>query len=246
MSKNKGSKNHEESVIETYKKYYYDGGVFMNYTAIILAAGSGVRSGLDYNKVFHKIKGKRVLDYSIDFFEKSERCEEVILVCSDNDFNFVFNEYSECVDKIIVGGKNRQESVYNGLLKTTKEYVLIHDSARPFINPDKIENLLENVVYTKASTLAVFVKDTIVKTNGNRIGSTLDRSELLAVQTPQAFEKSLIIGAHEKARQIGFIATDDTDLVAKFTNVMPSYVMGDYRSMKLTTIDDIDYLEVIL
>lgn len=218
----------------------------MNYTAIILAAGSGVRTGLDYNKVFHKIKSKRVLDYSVDFFEKHSKCSEVILVCSDEDFNFVYSEYSSKVNRIITGGKNRQESVYNGLQKANMEYVLIHDSARPFINENKIDLLCEDVIFTKASTLAVFVKDTIVKTNGNRLGSTIDRSTLLAVQTPQAFDKDLIIDAHNKAKMVGFIATDDTDLVAKFTSVMPSYVIGDYRSIKLTTIEDIPYLEVIL
>jgi 2-C-methyl-D-erythritol 4-phosphate cytidylyltransferase len=218
----------------------------MKYTAIILAAGSGIRTGLDYNKIFHKINGKRVLDYSIEFFKNSTRCEEIILVCSDDDFNFVYNEYSSDVDRIIPGGKNRQNSVYNGLQKVNSEYVLIHDSARPFISEEKIDLLCDDVIFTKATTLAVFVKDTIVRINGNRLGSTIDRSTLLAVQTPQAFDTKLIINAHEKAKMVGFIATDDTDLVAKFTNVMPSYVIGDYRSVKLTTIEDIPYLEVIL
>lgn len=218
----------------------------MKYTAIILAAGSGVRTGLNYNKVFYKINDKRVLDYSVDFFKNHSDCEEIILVCSNDDFNFVYSEYSEIVSSVIPGGKNRQKSVFNGLQKANSEYVLIHDSARPFISEEKINLLCEDVVFTKASTLAVFVKDTIVKTNGNRLGNTIDRSTLLAVQTPQAFSKTLIIEAHNKARMVGFIATDDTDLVSKFTNVMPSYVIGDYRSVKLTTIEDIPYLEVIL
>ena len=218
----------------------------MKYSAIILAAGSGVRTGLDYNKVFHKIKGKKVLDYSVDFFKHHSDCSEIILVCSDDDFNYVYNEYYADMVRVIPGGKNRQGSVFNGLQKATSEYVLIHDSARPFINEIKIKLLCEDVVFTKATTLAVFVKDTIVKTNGNRLGSTIDRSTLLAVQTPQAFDRKLIIDAHNKAKMVGFIATDDTDLIAKFTNVMPSYVIGDYRSIKLTTIEDIQFLEVIL
>ncbi len=218
----------------------------MEYTAIVLAAGSGVRTGLDYNKVFHKINGKKVLDYSVDFFKKDTKCREVILVCSDNDFNYVYNEYNSKVDRVIPGGKNRQKSVYNGLQKVTSNYVLIHDSARPFISEEKINLLCEDVEFTKATTLAVFVKDTIVKTNGNRMGVTIDRSSLLAVQTPQAFQTNLIKEAHNKAKNVGYLATDDTDLISKFSNIMPSYVIGDYRSVKLTTIEDIKYLEVIL
>lgn len=218
----------------------------MKYTAIILAAGSGSRTGLEMNKVFIEINGKKVLDYSVDFFKNHKDCNEIVLVCSNNDFNFIYATYSEVVDVIITGGSTRQSSVYKGLNKATLDYVLIHDSARPFILEDCINQLVENVKETKASTLAVFVKDTIVNINGNRLGKTLHRSELLAIQTPQAFYKDLVLKAHEKARDNAYLGTDDTGLVARFTNVTPAYVIGDYRSIKLTTKEDIDILKVIL
>lgn len=218
----------------------------MNFSAIILAAGSGSRSGLEYNKVFHEINGKKVLDYSVDFFQNIPDCKEILLVCSDNDFNYVYDLYHHRVNRIIVGGKTRQESVYKALNKAVYEYVLVHDSARPFINKESIDHLVKEMVSTGASTLAVPVKDTIVKVSGNRLIKTLCRDELVSIQTPQAFLKELLLGAHEKARKSEYLATDDTDLVRKFTSVMPSYVMGDYRSIKLTTKDDILFLEVIL
>lgn len=220
--------------------------IYMNYTAIILAAGSGSRTGLDINKVLVEINGKRVLDYSVEFFKKHKDCTEIVLVCSENDFNFIYSDYNETVDVIINGGRTRQESVFKGLNKATNEYVLIHDSARPFISEECLDQLVENVKETSASTLAVFVKDTIVNINGNRLGKTLHRSELLAIQTPQAFKRDLIILAHEKAINNGYLGTDDTSLIAKFTGVTPSFVLGDYRSIKLTTKDDIDILKVIL
>ena len=218
----------------------------MKFTAIILAAGSGVRTGLDYNKILHKIHGKRVLDYSVDFFKNYGACTEIILVVSQSDYNLMIENYRCEKCHIIVGGSSRQESVYKGLIKATEDYVLVHDSARPYINKEKIDQLCEDLIETKAITLAVYVKDTIVKSIGNRLGKTLDRNSLLAVQTPQGFERKLLMMAHEKAKKNGYITTDDTNLIAKFTDVMPSFVLGDYRSVKLTTKEDIDYLEVIL
>lgn len=218
----------------------------MQYSVIILAAGSGVRSGLNYNKILYEINGKKVLDYSIDFFVNYSGCKEIILMCSEHDFNYIFENYNHIVDRIIIGGKTRQESVYKGLNKVTLPNVLIHDSARPYINQGAIGRLLLDLQTTKATTLAVFVTDSIVKTNGNRLGKALDRSKLLQVQTPQAFSTALIKEAHEKAIKVGYKATDDTDLIAKFTDVTPSYVEGDNRSIKLTTKHDLKFLEVIL
>lgn len=218
----------------------------MKYSAIILAAGSGKRMGLNYNKILLEINGKKVIDYSIDFFKNDEKCFEIILVCSENDFNMIYDQYHEVVDSIIVGGLTRQDSVFKGLNKAVYDYVLIHDSARPFIVKDKIDQLLSNVMDTKASTLAVFVKDTIVNVSGNRLTKPLNRESLVAIQTPQAFFKDLILEAHKKAQKNGYLATDDTRLVAKFSNVIPSFVEGDYRSIKLTTKEDIDLLKVIL
>ncbi|QMS84908.1 2-C-methyl-D-erythritol 4-phosphate cytidylyltransferase [Candidatus Xianfuyuplasma coldseepsis] len=218
----------------------------MEFTAIITAAGSGTRMGLEFNKIFLKINGKRVIDYSIEFFENYPFCKEIVLVSSDADFNFMYDQYHHRVTSIVVGGRTRQESVFKALNKAKYEYVLIHDAARPYISSVKIDHLVKDMVTTSASTLAVSVVDTIVKTSGNRLNKTLDRNELVAIQTPQAFFKDLLLDAHRKARNSRYQATDDTDLIRRFTTVMPSYVEGDYRSIKLTTKEDIPLLEVIL
>jgi len=218
----------------------------MKFSAIILAAGSGSRTGLDYNKIFHEINGKKVLKYSIDFFRNYSKSCEIILVCSNSDFNYVYDLYHKDVDHIVIGGITRQESVFKGLNKATENYVLVHDSARPYINRDAIDRLIFEVHTSGASTLAIPVSDTIVKISGNRLIKTLDRNQLVAIQTPQAFLRELLLDAHKKALKAEYIATDDTDIVRRFTDVMPSYVLGDYRSVKLTTKDDLLLLEVIL
>lgn len=218
----------------------------MNYSAIILAAGSGFRTGLTYNKILHKIHRKRVLDYSIDFFKNHNNCTQIVLVCSEDDLQYMSHEYDNSVDVIVIGGQTRQDSCSKGLNKADNDYVLVHDSARPFINPTCIDQLLDEVVESKAATLAIPVSDTIVIAGGNRLTKALDRSSLVALQTPQAFLTKLLLKAHKKAQRHSYLATDDTDLIRKYTNVVPTYVEGDYRSVKLTTKEDIALLEAIL
>jgi 2-C-methyl-D-erythritol 4-phosphate cytidylyltransferase len=218
----------------------------MQYSVVILAAGSGERSGLEYNKVFHEIRGKMVLEFSLEFFESQPLCQQIILVCSRSDFNFMHDRFHGRVNAIVLGGETRQQSVWNGLNKVINDVVLIHDAARPYLNPSNIEALLHDVLSTKASTLAIPVPDTIVKTSGNRLTKTLNRSELVIVQTPQAFDRAVLMRAHEAARKANYLATDDTELVRRFTSVMPSFVMGDPRTMKLTRKADISVLEGLL
>ena len=111
----------------------------MKFTAIILAAGSGSRMGLQYNKILHRINGKRVLDYSLEFFEKYPHCDDIILVCSNSDYEEILCDYQTQKMTIITGGDTRQESVYKGLKEANNPYVLVHDSARPYLNSSVID-----------------------------------------------------------------------------------------------------------
>jgi 2-C-methyl-D-erythritol 4-phosphate cytidylyltransferase len=218
----------------------------MNCTAIILAAGSGKRTGLKYNKVLYEINGKKLIDYSIDKFKEFPSINEIILVVSPDELDYFESRYNKKVDNIVVGGKERQDSVYNALLKSKNEYVLIHDGARPFIPDYSMKELLQLLPNEKSLTLAVKVKDTIQRVKGNKVIETLNRDELYAVQTPQAFQKEIIIKAHNLAKYDNFKGTDDTMLVEKYLHIPTHIVKGDYRNLKLTTLDDIKLLEVIL
>ena len=218
----------------------------MNYSAIILAAGSGKRTGLKYNKVLYEIHGKKLVDYSIDKFKEYPVIDEIILVVSFNELDYFRSRFSEKVDMIVVGGKERQDSVFNALQVVTNEHVLIHDGARPFIPDYSMKELLPLLETEKSLTLAVKVKDTIQRVENGKAVETLDRSVLYAAQTPQAFELNTILKAHELAKKDKFSGTDDTVLVEKYLNIPAHIVMGDYRNLKLTTLDDIKLLEVIL
>jgi len=218
----------------------------MNCTAIILAAGNGKRTGLKYNKVLYEINGKKLIDYSIDKFKEFPVINEIILVVSQNELDYFINRYNKKVDNIVVGGKERQDSVYNALAIAKNDYVLIHDGARPFIPDYSLKELLGLIINEKSLTLAVKVKDTIQRVKNNKAIETLNREELYAVQTPQGFHKEIIVKAHDLANQDNFKGTDDTMLVEKYLHIPAHIVEGDYRNLKLTTLDDIKLLEVIL
>ncbi len=218
----------------------------MSFSAIILAAGSGKRTGLKYNKVLYEIHEKRILDYSIDTMKKFPIISEIILVVAQEEYDFFLKEYEDVVDIIVVGGAERQDSVYQALNKAKGDYVITHDGARPFIPLKAFKHMFELVSQYRSVTMGVLVKDTIQEVDGNRVVKTLNRSKLIATQTPQAFEKKLLLDAHIKARQDHYIGTDDTGLIEKYYQISAYYVTGDYRNIKLTTLDDINLLEVIL
>jgi len=218
----------------------------MKYSALITAGGTGNRVGLKYNKILLDICGKKVIDYSFDYFKNDGNCSEIICVVNKNDYEYFINEYQNDNITFVIGGESRQQSVYNGLNKVRSDYVLIHDSARPYINAEKVEYLLKQLHNEKAVSLAIPVTDTTIVHHGNRFVKALNRNTLLAIQTPQGFHTNIIKDAHALAVKNDYKATDDTDLVAQFTKYKPYYVNGDNRSIKLTTKLDIEILKVIL
>lgn len=219
----------------------------MNYSALITAAGKGLRSGLSYNKVLHKIHDKMILEYSIEFFLEHAKCTEIIVICNEEDELFLTNFYKNKNILFVVGGATRQMSVMNGINASSNDYVLIHDAARPFINMNVVNKLLVEVEKHQACSVAIPSKNTLVSVDEDGFyKGIVNREEVWQVQTPQAFKKELILGAHKKALEEGASASDDTGLIARYTSVKPKYVLGDERSIKLTTPYDIQLLEVIL
>jgi len=218
----------------------------MKYSAIILAAGSGLRTGLNTNKILIMINGYRVIDYSLKFFENDPNCGEVILVASKRDFSDFTEEFKMTDIKVILGGVHRQDSVYNALKIAVNEYVLIHDGARPFILKDNIDQIFDRLPEYPSITLGVKVKSTVQEIQGNRVVRTLDRNNLILTQTPQGFDKNVLIKAHELAIKDTYYGTDDTVLVERYLGIMACVVQGDHRNLKLTTHEDVDLLEVLL
>ena len=143
---------------------------------------------------------------------------------------------------ILEGGKERQDSVYEGIKKVPEDsdIVLIHDGARPFIGTEQIKQTIDGGIRYGACVLGVKVKDTIkVVDDDNNIVDTPNRNNLWAIQTPQTFKKELIALAYQKAQNDNYCATDDSMLVEKYLDIKIKIVEGLYSNIKITTIEDL-------
>ena len=210
--------------------------------------------GTSIKKQFIKLKEKEVLAHTIEVFNGLEEIEEIIVVTGEEDIEKVRMEivekyeYSK-VSKVVAGGKERQDSVYNGLVATDEdiEYVMVHDGARPFITKEVLKRAIEKTIECKATIVAVPVKDTIkvIKTETGVVEDTPPREKLWAVQTPQSFEKQLLIEAYKVANKRGLQVTDDSMVVEAYGKEV-QVVLGDYNNIKITTQEDLVIGESIL
>ncbi|MBU3812603.1 MAG: 2-C-methyl-D-erythritol 4-phosphate cytidylyltransferase [Candidatus Niameybacter stercoravium] len=222
-------------------------------SAIIVAGGSGSRMGTSTKKQYLKIKDKEILVYTVECFQNMPEIQEIIVVTGKEDIAYVEQLLKDTykLDKvscIVAGGKERQDSVYNGIQAADEksDYLVIHDGARPLITKETVRAGLDMAYANRASIIAVPVKDTIkIVSKEGKVEATPDRSSLWSVQTPQIFEKELIIQAHEYAKEHGLSVTDDSMLVEAIG--VPVYIVeGAYTNIKITTPEDLIIAEKML
>lgn len=220
-------------------------------SAIVLAGGRGKRMNYHKSKQFIEIKGKPVLVYTLEKFIYNKSIDEVILVLPEDEVDYckkeVLQRYSLKVDRIVIGGKERQDSVFNALEAVEKaDIVLIHDGARPFINEKIIEEGIKYANIYGAAAPGVTPKDTIkVKNEDNISVDTPDRNMLVAVQTPQCFKYDEIYQCHRKVKEENAIVTDDTSVVERYGHKVYLYE-GDYTNIKITTPEDLILAERLI
>lgn len=219
---------------------------------VIPAAGQGKRMGAPINKQFLLLAGQPILAHTLAIFEESDYVEEIVIVCSREDRprieELVSQEGSKKVAAIVLGGKERQESVFAGLkaISPSIERVAVHDGARPLLTCSQLNCFLAETEKFRAALMAVPVKDTIkLVDEKGRVLETPSREFLRAVQTPQVFERKLLMEAHEKALREGYLATDDGALVEWLGH--PVHVFqGPMENIKITTPEDLVFAESIL
>lgn len=215
-------------------------------TAIILAGGKGSRMGSKKPKQFLEIANKPIILYSLEIFDKCKDITDIVVVCYKAGINPLKSIIKKAGKinkkvKIVPGGKTRQESSFNGLQACSKntEYVLIHDSARPFIDEKMIKRVLKATINSGAVTTVTNIIDTVVEVKGNRVKNILNRDDIKRVQTPQGFDYKLILSAHRSALKKGFSdATDDCSLV-KLYGMDYMTVKGSEKNIKITTKNDL-------
>lgn len=223
----------------------------MKISAVILAGGKGKRMKADVSKQFIMLKGKPILYYTLVKFIENTKIDNIVVVLPQNEIEYckknIIEKYKLKIDYIVSGGAERQDSVYNGLkvLKDT-DIVLIHDGARPFVSDKIIEEGIENAIKFGGAAPGVMPKDTIkIKDNKSFSKETLDRSTLVAIQTPQVFNFTEIKKCHEKVKHDNIDVTDDTMVYEMFGNKVYLYD-GDYENIKITTPEDLLLGERIL
>ncbi len=226
----------------------------MKNAAIVLAGGSGRRMHSNVKKQYLIIGDKPVLYYSLEAFQSSSLIDEIILVCSREDIEqcreeIVVRYGFTKVKKIVAGGKERHDSVFEGL-KALEDcaYVMIHDGARPFIDEEMLERIWSQLPSVRACTVGMPVKDTIKLSDTlGFVEKTLPRERLWNIQTPQAFAYDLIRRAHE-LRAEGLLEAQITDdaMLIEYTEQIPvKLIEGSYENIKITTPEDLLYAELI-
>ncbi len=227
--------------------------------AIVPSAGLGRRFGSDANKPFQILGGKPLVVWALETLESVDAIEEIIPVLRKEDVERgieVFRSYNISKTKrVAAGGKERQDSVYNGLKIIVDKncIVLIHDGARPLIEKDLIEKEIKELLKGGKGGLKSFdgvvlgvpVKDTIKEAGSGIIRRTIKRDSLWAIQTPQVFPYKKISAAYKKSIKEGFYSTDDAALMERYGGKI-KVIMGSYSNIKITTPDDLIFAEYLI
>ncbi|ACF11738.1 4-diphosphocytidyl-2C-methyl-D-erythritol synthase [Chlorobaculum parvum NCIB 8327] len=236
----------------------------MKTVAIIAASGVGKRMKLDggMSKQMIEIGGHTVIWHTMKAFQDAESVDAVYIATKSDSiepFKQLARENGFTkIHSIIEGGKERQDSIRNCMDLIEEEIessgvmpdaILVHDGARPFIQPEEIDEIARISAEHGACVPATKPKDTIkyIGRTPEVFGETLDRSRLLQVQTPQGFTPAKLIEAHRKAASDGVYATDDAALVERYfpEQEIHVYEMG-YHNIKITTPEDVPVGEAIL
>ena len=219
------------------------------YTAIILSAGTGSRMKSNMPKQYMELLGHPVIYYSIKAFEDSP-VDEIVIVCSADYIEYfrhsIIEKYGfKKVKAIVQGGKERYNSVYEGLKAANgTDYVLIHDGARPLVDNEIIVRSMHTVEKEKACVAGMPVKDTIkVSDELGYSANTPDRKSLWQIQTPQCFDK--LFSDMSNGKSVPAI-TDDAMIVEYGSDTKVKLIEGSYENIKVTTPEDMGIAELFL
>jgi 2-C-methyl-D-erythritol 4-phosphate cytidylyltransferase len=217
----------------------------MRLFAIIPAGGKGTRSGLKFPKQYLKINGKEIIAYTLEVFQNNRSVDEIIISADPFYFkllNKIKKKYSLSKLKLLIkAGKERQNSVYNGLnsLSASKgDLILVHDAARPLLPPGVLSSAIKTAKEKGNALVCIKARDTLVL-GKNLVEKYIDRKEVCYVQTPQIFEYSILKKAMDKASNDKFLGTDESMLVRRI-NQKINIVEGSVFNFKITSKEDIE------
>ena len=220
---------------------------------LIPAAGSGVRMGGHIAKAFLKLDGREILALTLDIFERCTIIDEVwVIVAAPNlsacRQNIIERYGFSKVRDVVAGGASRQESVWRGLqrLDVAVDLVVVHDGVRPFVTELMLQETLNCAAQHGAAVAAVPLRDTLKRVaEGGEVEATVPRDNLWRAQTPQAFQRHLLMTAYQRAWEQGLCATDDANLVESMGHPV-KVISGLESNLKITTPEDLILSERLL
>jgi len=218
----------------------------MRVAVLIPAAGMGKRMAAGINKQYLKLNGKPILAHTLSVFENASFVDDIYVIVPEDEIPYCREHVVEAhgftkVRRIVAGGRERQQSVFNGLREASgllaDDIVIIHDGVRPFVPLEAVRKSVEVAARHDGALVAVPVKDTVKIVSSGVVENTPNREDIWLAQTPQTFRYGVILDAYEKAEKEGFLGTDDASL-AERAGKRVHLVMGDYRNIKITTPED--------
>ena len=223
-------------------------------TAIVLSAGQGKRMGASVQKQYIELEGKPVIYYTLKTFQDSMVIDDIVLVVGKDQVSYVKEEIVDFygftkVSTIVEGGKERYDSVWEGLKAIkTEGYVFIHDGARLFVSEDILLRGYDTVEKHRACVAGMPSKDTVKLVDENTFAKeTPNRKYVWTIQTPQIFETALIKEAYGKIMEDDCSGVTDDAMVVEQTMCVPVKLFeGSYENIKITTPEDLDIAEVFL
>jgi len=220
-------------------------------TALVAAAGSSTRMGGETSKLLLPLDGVPVLARTLQALELASGVDAIVIASREEDilpFSDLCRTYGITKPvKVVRGGNSREDSVLRAALEADErtELLAVHDGARPLASPALIDAVIEKAAKCNAAAPAIPVKDTIKVAADGQVRETLDRSTLVAVQTPQVFDASLLKAALQSALQAGVTLTDDCSAVERLGKLV-YLVEGSEENIKITTPLDLIVAEAIL
>lgn len=222
----------------------------MSTAALLLAAGTSDRFGGDTPKQLATLAGEPLLTHSLRALEASGVVDETMVVTSERLLELVQAVAARHDATVVVGGTTRTDSVRRGLgalRGSDDELILVHDAARPLIDPKLIRQCVQALARNAAVTLAMPIADTLLEASATSVIGTADRDGVVAAQTPQGFRLGLLRAAHEAAALMGLATTDDCSLVLTYDPAIAvAIVPGSPTNLKITTPDDLAIAEALL
>ncbi|MDX6548945.1 MAG: 2-C-methyl-D-erythritol 4-phosphate cytidylyltransferase [Gaiellales bacterium] len=212
--------------------------------AIVVAAGDGVRLGADRPKAFVKLGGRVLLSHSVELLDEHPAVDGVVLVVPEGweePATLLADDLvAGKVAAAVAGGATRADSVARGLAEVPDDadLILVHDAARPFASPALVTSVLEALAQAEGAVPGVPVTDTVKRVQAGRVVETLQRSQLVAVQTPQAFHAPALREAYAVSPDVLAAATDCASLLEAAGRTV-AVVAGEPGNFKITDADDL-------